>query len=64
MANPAAALRLPDPLLVRYYRDGKIDNVQKVEIETKTRNVSVTLRGGGIEKWKYLVDIGWIPEGA
>ncbi len=57
-----AALKLPDQLLVRYYRQGQIDNVVKVHDETKTRDITVTLRGGSIEKWKYLKDLGWIPD--
>lgn len=57
----SAALKLPDQLLVRYYRQGKTDDIQRVVENKKTRDVSVTLKSGLIEKWKYLVDLGWIP---
>jgi hypothetical protein len=54
------ALKLPDPLLVRYYRDQKIDKITNVDIDDKTRDVTITL-GKHKERFKYLADIGWIP---
>ena len=61
MQNPQA-MKLPDPLLVRYYRDAKIDAISKVVITKNTRAITVTLRGGVVERWSYLKDIGWIPD--
>jgi hypothetical protein len=55
------ALKLPDPLLVRFYRDQKIDKITKVDINDKTRDVTIAL-GKQVERFKYLTDIGWIPE--
>jgi CTP:phosphocholine cytidylyltransferase-like protein len=54
------ALKLPDPLLVRFYRDQKIDKITKVTIDDKTRDVTIAL-GKQKERFKYLADIGWIP---
>lgn len=54
------ALKLPDPLLVRYYRDQKIDKITNVKIDDKTRDITIAL-GKQIERFKYLTDIGWIP---
>ncbi len=59
-----AALKLPDQLLVRYFRQGTIDDVKRVVEDKKTRDLAVTLNSGSIEKWKYLADLGWIPDGA
>jgi len=56
------ALKLPDPLLVRYYRDGKIEDVQRVKEDKATRAIAVTLKGKVVERWQYLQDIGWVPE--
>lgn len=61
MQNPHA-LKLPDPLLVRYYRNGKLDAITRVMEVKTTRAITVTLRGGLREKWSYLQDIGWIPD--
>jgi hypothetical protein len=58
---PKAALQLPDQLLVRYYRQGTSDDITQVVENKKTRDIVVTLKSGQIEKWKYLVDLGWIP---
>lgn len=57
-----AALKLPDQLLVRYFRQGTIDNVVAVKQQKKTRDIAVKLASGAIEKWKYLRDLGWIPD--
>lgn len=59
-----AALKLPDQLLVRYYRQGQIDHIKKVDLDQKTRAVMVTLTSGAVESWKYLIDLGWIPDAA
>ena len=55
------ALKLPDQLLVRYYRQGKVDDIQRVVENTKTRDFIVTLKSGAVDNWQYLVDLGWIP---
>jgi len=57
-----AALKLPDQLLVRYFRQGTIDNVVEVKQQKRTRDIAVTLASGVIEKWKYIRDLGWIPD--
>ncbi len=57
-----AALKLPDQLLVRYFRQGTIDAILRVQETEKTRDIIVTLKDGTIEKWKYLIDLGWIPD--
>jgi hypothetical protein len=57
-----AALKLPDQLLVRYFRQGTIDAIARVDQTRKTRDIAVTLKSGAIEKWKYLRDLGWIPD--
>ncbi len=57
-----AALKLPDQLLVRYFRQGTIDAIARVAESKKTRDIAVTLRGGTVEKWKFLTDLGWIPD--
>ncbi|HEX3818603.1 MAG TPA: hypothetical protein VHW03_09975 [Chthoniobacterales bacterium] len=57
-----AALKLPDQLLVRYFRQGTIDAIARVCENRKTRDVIVRLKDGAIEKWKYLTDLGWIPD--
>lgn len=58
------ALKLPDQLLVRYFRQGTIDHVERVVEKKKTRDIEVTLAGGAVEKWRYLADLGWIPDAA
>lgn len=58
----AEALKLPDPLLVRYYREGRIEKIAKVAKRPKSRDLIVTLRGGAVERWQYLTDLGWIPD--
>ena len=57
-----AALKLPDQLLVRYFRQGQIEDVAKVKEEKKTRDIAVSLKNGAVEHWKYIVDLGWIPD--
>jgi hypothetical protein len=62
MLNPEA-MKLPDPLLVRFYRNGDIEKIQRVEIEEKTRHVTVKLRGLGEPlRFLHLVDVGWVAE--
>lgn len=61
--NPEA-LRLPDPILVRVFRAGMIDEVKSVQIDDK-RNV--TIHFDGIKEpafFRHLVDVGWVLEGA
>lgn len=54
------ALKLPDPLLVRYFRDDKIAGIKKVTNDPKTHDVKVTLADGAVEKWKHVSD--WLPD--
>lgn len=56
------ALRLPDPLLVRFYRAGHIEDITKVELD-KQRNVTVHL-ASQVEpvKFIHLEDVGWVPD--
>lgn len=64
MADNTEALRLPDPLLVRFFRAGRIDDISKVVID-KERNVSVILKGRAAPMtFTHLVDVGWVPDGA
>lgn len=55
------AVKLPDPLLVRYYKEDRIDAVKKVHQHKETRLVTVTMKDGTIDRWNYLTDVGWIP---
>jgi len=59
--NPEA-LKLPDPLLVRYFRAGKIDDIAAVAEDANSRDITVTLTDGTVERWQYLGDLGWIPQ--
>jgi hypothetical protein len=54
------ALKLPDALLVRYYREGRIEKVRKVAQNRRTKAVTVTLEDGTVDKWKHVSD--WIPD--
>lgn len=63
MTNPEA-LKLPDPLLVRLYREGLLDAVSKVETEKDTRNIRVEVADRPPMKFLYIQDIGWIPDPA
>ena len=54
------ALKLPDALLVRYYREGRIEKVRKVAQDRRTKAVTVTLEDGAVEKWRHVSD--WIPD--
>lgn len=56
----AQAIKLPDPLLVRYYREDKIERIKKVAQNARTKAVTVTLLDGTIEKWKHVSD--WLPD--
>jgi hypothetical protein len=64
MANKKA-LALPDALLVRYFRDGTIDEITKVTI-LETGVVQVLLRAKSrnrTERWRDLGGgIGFVPE--
>ena len=55
------ALKLPDQLLVRYFRQGQIEDVKRVTENKKTRDIVVTHKSGAVDRWKYLIDLGWIP---
>lgn len=60
----AAALRLPDQLLVRYFRDGEIENIADVVV--KAEHVGVTLKfpgGPRIDHWRDLGGgLGYVPD--
>lgn len=60
-AQNAAALKLPDPLLVRFFRAGEIDLITDVAIDPESRDVTVTLRDR-VERFKHLTDVGWVPD--
>lgn len=55
------ALKLPDPLLVRYYREGRIEQIVTVR-EMPERDLDVTLQDGTVDQWKNLKDLGWVPK--
>lgn len=61
MPNPEA-LKLPDPLLVRLYRDGLIDLIEQVTTEEGTRNIVVNVRDRTPMRFLHLGDVGWIPD--
>lgn len=64
MESNQEALRLPDPLLVRVYRAGRINDVLKVTLD-KERNVTIRLRGVKTPvRFIHLKDVGWVPDGA
>lgn len=57
-------MRLPDPLLVRLFRSGQIDDIVEVSLDDD-RNVTVKLRGVKEPlRFIHLVDVGWVPDGA
>lgn len=63
MQKNTEALRLPDPLLVRFFRAGRIDDITKVSIDKK-RNVTVHLEGRAAPiRFNHLADVGWVPDG-
>lgn len=55
------ALKLPDALLVRYYREGRDADIKKVVV-TKDGLIRVTLTGGTVETWRDLGGgLGFVP---
>ena len=60
------ALKLPDQLLVRYFRDGEIDRISKVTTLPDTR-VRVQLRLDGSTRTDHWRDLGgglgYVPDG-
>jgi len=60
MQNPILD-RLPDPLLVRLYREGKLRDLIDVKLD-ETRNVMLTFSDGRSEKFIHLNDVGWVPD--
>lgn len=63
MQTNKEALRLPDPLLVRFFRAGRIDDITKVELD-KQRNVTVQLASqANPVRFIHLPDVGWVPDG-
>jgi hypothetical protein len=63
MENNKEALRLPDPLLVRFFREGKINDIRKVVLDAD-RNVTVHMKNLKAPlHFIHLVDVGWVPTG-
>lgn len=61
----AAALDLPDQLLVRYFRAGEIDAISQVDAADKSSiTVTVKIEGGSRgDRWKDLGGgLGYVPE--
>lgn len=60
----AEALKLPDQLIIRYFRDGEIDAVATVASDERT--VVVTLRfteGVRVDRWSDLGGgLGFVPQ--
>jgi len=56
----AEAAKLPDPLLVRYFRAGLLAAVRRVRVAARTRDVTVTFATHS-DHWLHLPDIGWVP---
>jgi hypothetical protein len=63
-ANPEA-LKLPDSLLVRYYREAEIESIQKVS-SRKDGRIEVQLRIGDAQRTDHWRDldggIGYVPD--
>lgn len=62
-AHTSIALKLPDQLLVRYFRAGEIDNIGEVNMSGE--NVGVVLKfpkGPRIDHWRDLGGgLGYVP---
>jgi hypothetical protein len=60
----AEALKLPDQLLVRYFRGGELDHVATVEV--KDEHIGVVLKfpkGPRIDHWRDLGGgLGYVPD--
>ncbi len=55
--------RLPDPLLVRLYKEARLADIIDVTVALPPkRDVLVKYRDGTEQKFIHLVDVGWIPE--
>ncbi len=55
------ALKLPDALLVRYYREGRDADIKQVTV-TKDGWIKVTLNSGTVETWRDLGGgLGFVP---
>lgn len=64
MQKHSEAMRLPDPLLVRFHRAGRMDDITQVE-EDENRHITVHLRDRAEPlRFMYLQDVGWVPDGA
>lgn len=60
----AAALKLPDQLLVRYFRAGEIEAITSVHVRKDKIGVRLKLPGGlRVDTWKDLGGgLGFVPE--
>jgi len=60
----AEALKLPDQLLVRYFRQGEIEHIKKVTISGDKVGVVLKFRKGPrIDHWRDLGGgLGYIPD--
>jgi hypothetical protein len=61
-----AALALPDQLLVRYFRDGEIENITKVTKRKERLEVRLTIRRKErVDRWRDLGGgLGYVPDPA
>lgn len=59
----AEALKLPDQLLVRYFRGGEIEAITKVEAKGAHVNVELKVDGGRrVDAWRDLGGgLGFVP---
>ncbi len=63
METNKEAMRLPDPVLVRIFRAGRISDVIKVDMDDE-RNLTVIMRGEPAPvRFSNLTDVGWVLEG-
>jgi hypothetical protein len=60
----AAALKLPDQLLVRYFRGGEIEGIAKVEVRGDKVDVRLKLAGKPrCDRWRDLGGgLGFVPD--
>jgi hypothetical protein len=59
------ALRLPDQLLVRYYREGEIDSIQSVKKTRDRIRVQLTIpdQEPRVDQWRDLGGgLGFVPD--
>jgi hypothetical protein len=60
----AAALKLPDQLLVRYFRGGEIEGIAKVEVRGDKVDVRLKVAGKArCDRWRDLGGgLGYVPD--